>query len=520
MNLFRTTPRVVIIGAGIGGLSAAMRLAAQGFEVTVLDSAAQPGGKMRQVASGGAAIDAGPTVFTLRPVFEQLFADCGLDFASAVPVQPLPVLGRHLWPDGSALDLYTDVARSIEAVGAFAGREAARLYTRFTQDSAALFRTLDASFMQASRPTPFSLVRAAGVAAMLQAQPFATLWQALGRYFPDPRLRQLFGRYATYCGASPFRAPATLMLIAHVEQAGVWRIEGGMRKLAEAMRDAVIRLGGTCRFESRVARLETSHGQASGVVLANGERIAADFVVCNADREALARGLLGAAVTGAVPALPAKARSLSAITLTGLGRFEGFTPAHHNVLFSGDYAAEFNALGRGQVPEDATLYLCAQDRRDDGQDGPTGVERALLLINAPARGDAPGPALPESEQCSKLFQRTLARHGIRWETTAPPVMTRPAEFAALFPGTGGALYGMATHGAMAAFRRPTARSRIPGLYLAGGGVHPGPGVPMVALSGRMAAEALIQDASLMRRFPGTAIHGGIAMRSAMTGNSA
>lgn len=515
-----TAPPVLVIGAGIGGLAAAMRLAASGFAVTVLEAAATPGGKMRQLPAGDASVDAGPTVFTLKSVFETLFAECGLDLADHVCLAPLDVLARHGWCDGSRLDLHADLRRSAEAIGDFAGARAAQGFLAFSAEAEAMCRTLDHSFMQAAAPTPFGLVRQAGLAAMLQTRPFHTMWRALGRYFTDPRLRQLFGRYATYCGSSPFEAPATLMLIAHVEQAGVWQIKGGMHALAQAMAKALERLGGTIRYGARVSRIETSGNRISGVTLASGERILAGSVVCNADREALARGLFGPGAAKAVPGLPPRERSLSAITLAGIGRFSGFPLALHTVLFSPDSPAEFAALAAGRVPEEPTLYLCAQDRGPLTAGPPPEADRFLMLINAPATGDSPLSGLPEDESCHRLLTQTLARHGITWQPgPTAPVLTRPPDFEALFPGTGGALYGMATHGAMASFRRPTVRSRLPGLYLTGGSIHPGPGVPMVALSGRMAAEAVILDAASTRRFHPAAIPGGIAMPSAPTGSS-
>lgn len=515
-----STPRALVIGAGIGGLSAAMRLAAAGLTVTLLEAAATPGGKLRRLPGGPTGVDAGPTVFTLKAVFEQLFADCGLDLARYVQLAPLGVLARHGWPDGSQLDLFADRDASAEAVGAFAGAAAARGYRAFMQQAEAICHTLDQPFMQSPQPTPFGLVRQAGIGAMLQTRPFQTLWQALGRYFPDPRLRQLFGRYATYCGSSPFQAPATLMLIAHVEQAGLWHILGGMHCLAQGMQAAFEDLGGQIRLNARVTGIETRHGGVSGVTLASGEFLPADIVVANADREALASGLFGRDAVRAVPSMRKGGRSLSAITLTGEARLTGFPLEHHNVLFSADYPAEFTALAAGRVPESPTLYLCAQDRHGATVPDAGAPERFLMLINAPSRGDDARSGLPEGDECRRLMTETLARHGLTMDPAESPIqLTRPQEFAALFPGTGGALYGMATHGAMASFRRPTARSRLPGLYLAGGSIHPGPGLPMVALSGRMAAEAAIQDAVSTRRFLPAGMHGGIAMPSARTGNS-
>jgi 1-hydroxycarotenoid 3,4-desaturase len=229
----------------------------------------------------------------------------------------------------------------------------------------------------------------------------------------------------------------------------------------------------------------------SGVRLADGERVAAEAVVVNADAGAVAAGLLGPAVRGAAPAVTARERSFSAVTWATVARTEGFPLLRHNVFFSGDYAAEFRDLGGGALPREPTVYVCAQDRGDDDSPLP-GAERLLCLVNAPPTGDARPPTVTEIEQCADRSFRLLAQSGLTLTPEATET-TGPEGFHRLFPGTGGALYGPAVHGATATFKRPGARTRVPGLYLAGGSTHPGAGVPMAALSGRLAAASLLED---------------------------
>lgn len=224
-----TDKRVIVIGAGIGGLAAALTLAAAGLDVTVLERADRVGGKMRSVPVGGSAIEAGPTVFTMRWVFDELFEEAGTSLEAEIGLRPASLLARHAWSGRERLDLFADVATSADAIAAFAGPREAEGYRRFCARAAEVYRTLEGPFIRADRPSPVDLaqrVGLAGIGSLWRIQPFATLWSALGEYFRDPRLRQLFGRYATYCGASPFEAPATLMLVAHVEQVGVWTVEG------------------------------------------------------------------------------------------------------------------------------------------------------------------------------------------------------------------------------------------------------------------------------------------------------
>jgi 1-hydroxycarotenoid 3,4-desaturase len=182
--------KIAIIGSGIGGLVAALLLSAAGREVVVCEAAATPGGKLREVVVGGAAIDAGPTVFTLRPVFEAIFAQAGLDFSQALTLLPLDCLARHAWDDGARLDLFADMARNVAAIGDFAGAAAARGYAEFAARSQKIFETLDASFMQVPQPGLTGLVRRAGP-GLLGISPFASLWGELGKYFKEPKLRQL-----------------------------------------------------------------------------------------------------------------------------------------------------------------------------------------------------------------------------------------------------------------------------------------------------------------------------------------
>ena len=484
------TPRVIIIGAGAGGLAAAIDLARQGLAVTLLEKAAALGGKIRVDAAG---IDSGPTVLTMRWVFEALFADAGAVLADHLTLRPADLLARHAWSQTERLDLFADQRRSAEAIGNFAGAAEADGFLSFCARAQRVYQTLERPFMQAQKPTALSLTMGTGMAQMWGISPFSTLWQALGEHFRDPRLRQLFGRYATYSGSSPFQAPATLMLIAHVEQEGVWLVDGGMIALAQALATLAVRAGCLIRTQAMVQEIQVRRGRAAAVTLQNGELIEADAVICAADHAALSTGCFGPSVAASVASAKSDMRSLSALTWTLSATTEGFPLTRHNVFFGRDYAAEFDAVFRdGRITGEPTVYLCAQDRPDAAAPGV--AERLLVLINAPPHGDRHVMPEQEIEQCAIRTFSLLERCGLTVHRRAEATtVTTPAMFAQIFPATGGALYGRAMHGSMAAFSRPGSRSRLPGLYLAGGSVHPGPGVPMAALSGRLAAASLLQD---------------------------
>jgi 1-hydroxycarotenoid 3,4-desaturase len=500
----------------MGGLASAIRLAAGGCDVRVIDLAQGPGGKARARPSVAGPVAMGPTVLTLREEADALFRLCGTRTEDEIDLIALPRLARHWWQGSGPLDLYPDREANIAAIRDFAGAKEAEGFARFDAASRALYRAFEAPVMRAPRPDLADIARAVlrqpGLWPALI--PGMTLDRWLKRYFRDPRLRQLFGRYATYVGGRPAQTPAVLGLIWQAEAQGVWAVRDGVHMLAEALARAAERIGVTFQFASRARRIVRQSGRVTAVEIEGGARLTCDIAIYNGDPRALAEGHLGEAAEQALlrpkPAPPSLSAWVWSFAGTPVGP-KATELCHHNLFFSADPALEFEPIGRGEMPVQPTLYLCAQDR-ELGRDA--SVERFQIIMNGPA--GRPGQRDEDATCQTRTFQ-TLRSTGLDFRPLpGPEALTRPSDLGARFPGSLGAIYGASPEGGMAAFRRPLGRTRLPGFYLAGGGVHPGAGVPMALLSGRQAALQALQDltsATLSRR---TAMPGGMSTASLTT----
>jgi phytoene desaturase len=487
--------RVVVVGAGVGGLAAAARLATSGHDVTVCEQATVVGGKLgwyeRQTAAGRFCFDTGPSLLTLPQVFTALFRDTGDPIESVLDLSPVEPIIRYRFADGTRLDSTADAAVLGARLDAAFGPGAGSDWQHLTQRGERIWRAVRGPFLGATVNGLTDLARQAfRVRDLLAIAPGQTLRQLGVRYLRDPRLRTLLERYATYTGSDPRRAPATLAVVPYVEQAfGGWYVRGGLHLLAEALHDRVTSCGGTVRTGADVVQIETAGGRVSGVSLADGGLLPADVVVANADARHVYRDLLPQPrllrrVRRAVPSLSAF------VLLLGVrGRTPGL--AHHNVLFPAAYDPEFDAVfGNPAAPvADPTIHI---SRPDDPGVRPDGHEAWCVLVNAPRHGRGPGALNWDSPELAGSYAGRLlgllARRGL-------PVADRllfsevitPADLARRTRAPGGAIYGTSANGARAAFLRPANRSPVPGLYLVGGSAHPGGGLPLVALSAEIVA---------------------------------
>jgi 1-hydroxycarotenoid 3,4-desaturase len=448
-----------------------MDLASRGARVTVFERSEQVGGKMRREEVGGVRIDAGPTVLTMLGVFEELFRAAGHELHELIRVHPLERLARHAWPDGTRFDLYRDEERSAAEIEKVFGPKEAENYRLFAAHCRAVYERVKGPFIESERPGLRSAWKSGGlrgISDMMRVDWHRSMWSALNSMLETPHLRQLFARYATYYGSSPYAAPATLNLIAEVERAGVWVVEGGMHELALAMERVLTHLGARVELETHIDELRFEKG--CWEVCKPGGSESFDAVVFNGDLRALAGGSLGPAVRKSVRTTR-KPPSSSALTWCAQGQLSGeFEADFHNVFFSEDYRAEFDAVfgEEARLPESPSVYLCAQSRAPGAQGPTSGGEALFILANAPASSDRHQLTQKDIEGCEAKVHQLMQRCGLELDWGAA-VQTAPGDFSARFPGSRGALYGTVTHSPFAPFARPTSRSRLPGLYLAGGG---------------------------------------------------
>ncbi|GLY32885.1 phytoene desaturase family protein [Kineosporia sp. NBRC 101731] len=494
--------RVIVVGAGLGGLSAAARLGALGHQVTVLEQAEQIGGKLGLLRREGFGFDTGPSLLTLPAVYRDLFLKTGKPLEDVLELVPLDPACHYRFPGGLELDMPGSgpggVSRAwAEALGPRAGQD----WTAFHRRAAGIWDLTRDPFLE----SPLDGIRtllglARNPADIRTVAPWLSL-RGLGRqYLQAPEQRMFLDRYATYTGSDPRRAPAALATVPFVEHAfGSWYIPGGLWQLGAAVADRATSHGVKILTSSPVEQVIASP-QVEGVRLESGETLPADVVVSGVEAAHLYRDLLpGAEGKGGRRALAKASPSLSGFVM--LLALRGRTPGlrHHTVLFPTDYDAEFDHVfgtgkqaGKPSPVPDPTVYISAPDdpalRPDDDH------EAWFVLVNAPrhepAAGmdwDAPGLAESYAQKILGLMaQRGLdVRDRLLWNE-----IRTPADLERNTRSTGGSIYGSSSNGARSAFLRPGNRSPVPGLFLVGGSSHPGGGLPLVGLSAAIVSDLI------------------------------
>ncbi len=515
----KKTPTVQVIGGGVGGLAAAARLAYAGARVTLTEQNPQVGGKLnRRVVDHPNrpgerfTFDTGPSLLTLPWAFERLFADCGRDLHDHVELVRLDPISRFVWPDGQTLEFRRDRQDTLAAVRDFAPRDVDG-FRAFLDRGERVWNLSGELFLSNSPEQLMGHKRSARDGLSMLALPFrigafTTYARVVDKHVRDERLRAVLYQYATYSGASPWKAPATLCVIPHAEMHfGGWYVRGGMYELARALRELAETRGVEIRTGVGVRRITTDNGRASGIELADGTRESADAVVCNRDVISAYRDLLPEADRPHWQAAKLNKLDPGGSGMVLLLGVDGTLPqvAHHTKFMPDGYAAAGGDLrsmfDAGTLPEDPCIYVCRSTATDPTQ-APAGCENLFVLVSAPpqwGRGKSIDWICERTayrDRVLGLLEQRYGLTGLRRKIVVEDGWC-PPDLASAYGANAGGIYGVGGNGRIAAFLRPPNRDKhLRNLFFAGGATHPGGGLPLVTLSGKIAAELAATEIGL------------------------
>lgn len=489
---------ITIIGAGIGGMSAACLLAAKGHTVTVYEKNEQVGGKMNEVISEGYRFDTGPSLLTMPYVLERLFSACGKNMSDYLTLLPLSPICRYSYKDGTQFNCFDDRLKTMKEIRAIAPEDE-QAYSDFLDHVERIYeKTADAFIFNPLYD--LTDLRNLDLLSFFGIDAFSTVSKRIDNTFKSNYLRKFFKRFATYNGSSPDLAPATLNVIAHVElNQGGFYVDGGLYKIAEALFELAQSLGVDFNFNQQVESIQTSEDKTVQSVLINGRSLPTDLVVANSDASETILNLLGENVSAR------KKRSIRAIEASCSGyvlllgidkKYEQLV--HHNIFFSEDYEKEFQQIFEQKVmPDDPTIYI-ANTSFTNPTDAPENGSNLFVLVNAPYLSD--NYSWEENdrrygdqiiEELEKRGLQHLSKHIVVRKSLTPQF------FYEQYLSNKGSIYGTSSNNKFSAFIRPRNKlSEVNGLYMVGGSTHPGGGIPL-------AVQSAINAVTLIDRFEST-----------------
>jgi phytoene desaturase len=486
--------KVIIIGSGVAGLSSAIRLCAAGFEVEVFEANDYPGGKLSQFELKGYRFDAGPSLFTMPHFLEELFFDSGAQLRDYFSYIRKDVVCTYYFEDDTRFTAYADKNRyADEAANVFAvSKEDVQ---RYFEQSAMKYEVTESLFLKKSLHKLSTYLSKETVHGVMQAHRLGlmnTLDAENRKVFKDERLVQLMNRYATYNGSSPYRTPGIMSMIPHLEQHyGTFFPKGGMISITNAMFRRAQEMGVVFHFNKRVDEIAVYEDKAMGVRIGDNT-IQADLVLSNMDVMPTYRRLLP---REKAPERTLKQERSSSALIFYWGINREFPELDlHNIFFASDYKKEFDVLFEGKtVADDVTVYVHISSK-DEQADAPAGCENWFVMVNVPGnKGQDWDALIPQIRdrvisKLNRLLKCDISAH-IEAEHVLDPrgIESRTSSYQ-------GSLYGAASNNRFAAFlRHPNFSSRIKNLYFCGGSVHPGGGIPLCLMSGKIATDIIRKD---------------------------
>ena len=483
--------RAIVIGAGIGGLAASIRLAVKGYEVEVFEANDYPGGKLTQITNKGFRFDAGPSLFTMPELVNELFTLAGKNPSEHFNYKQLDEVCRYFYEDGTTLTATADVQTFAQEAEAKTGIPANRII-KHLKKSQYIYRSTSDLFLNRSLHKVSSYLQLDTLWSVMQLpflNIFTSMHKANEQALKHPKLVQFFDRYATYNGSNPYLAPGILNIIPHLEfNLGAFFPAGGMHHITTSIYELAQSLGVKFHFQSKVERIEVQQNKATGIRCQSG-RHDADVVICNMDVVPAYRYLLPDAKQP--KKILAQERSSSALIFYW-GIAQTFDQLKlHNIFFSKDYQREFSTIFEGQqITDDPTVYINITSKETPA-DAPQGMENWFVMINVPANsGQDWDQMISEARKniirkMSNMLQVDLEKLIVAEDLLEPrTIESRTQSYQ-------GALYGTASNNRLAAFfRHPNFSKAIDSLYFCGGSVHPGGGIPLALSSARIATDLI------------------------------
>ncbi len=495
--------RVAVIGAGMGGMCTAARLAKAGYEVTVFESSDRHGGKCRTEWIGNYAFDTGPSLLTLPAVYRDFFQRTGDVMGRVLELQPVTPSFDYRFADGSAVR-FANLSRkeTLAAIEKSFGSASAQEWDQIMRQAEAMWDVSREPFIESELRSVLSLLKRP---TLLRDLRIIAPWKALRDLkLKDSHLRKILDRYATYSGSDPRVAPAVLASIAFVEEAfGAWHIKGGVGKLSDAVYKRCLDRGVKFEFNTEVTQINHDGKSTTGITLANNRNLDYSIVVANADATTIYNKL----ITGKVKKLRKERSNLAKAdpSLAGFSLLLGLRPtqeptglSHHNIFFPENYDAEFvDIFDRKQPVKDPTIYLCAP--QDESMVKHPGHEAWFVLVNAPRHDLNAGFNWNDADFNHRYAMQiidSLEARGVSIRDRLEVLEIRtPADLERAVAAPGGAIYGTSSNGARSAFMRAKNRSPLKGLFCVGGSAHPGGGLPLVGLSAEIVTQAIVGKAS-------------------------
>ncbi|MCX7089575.1 MAG: phytoene desaturase family protein [Methylococcales bacterium] len=486
---------IVVIGAGLGGLSAAISLATEGFSVELLEKNDKVGGKLNVLEKDGFTFDLGPSILTMPHIFRRLFDRAGKNMDDYVNIQTVEPHWRNFFEDGSTLDLSSDPT-VMQKEFAKLGGNTANEFAEFLAYSKKLCEVTEAGYFEHGLDSFWELVQHYGaIKSLKEFDVFRSMDQGVRRFIKDPKLVEILNYFIKYVGSSPYEAPALMNLLPYIQFGyGLWYIQGGMYKMAEALQKLAVELGVSIRVNAEVAEIQYSGDHASGVRLTDDSVISADIIVSNMEAIPAYQKLLHN---------PKQAQQLNRFepTCSGLVMHLGINRiykqlAHHNFFYSDHPREHFNAVFKNnRLSEDPTIYLVAPVKSDPAQ-APRGCEIIKILPHIPHLN----PEQPlTSEDYAAFSERVLVKlermglTDLRKHIICEETWT-PLDIQARYYSNQGSIYGVvADRFKNLGFKIPQRSGQLHNLYFVGGSVNPGGGMPMVTLSGQLVKDKILAD---------------------------